>query len=179
MHRKTIVVNGNVKVLEGPSQVWCLFPNGFLFVCLNLFSPLVDISIKGLSFYVMEMRKKMVATSQLKLLCVRKSSLPLVFSAQLERSNILSSTLLGNKHWELVLIFDIFYSLIYTQDSEPGPLVFDDQASSPRSPLTKKAMASKRKGFVCNDALLLDTSFNFGYSMHVTNFPQFNNCVCS
>ena len=80
----------------------------------------------------------MVATPQLKLLCVRKSSLQLVFSAQLERSNILSSTLLGYKHWELVLIFDIFYSLIYTQDSEPSPLVFDDQPTSPRSPLSPK-----------------------------------------
>jgi hypothetical protein len=94
----------------------------------------------------MEMKKKMVATSQLKLLRERKSSLQLVFSAQLERSNILSSTLLGYTHRELVLIFDIFYSLIYTQDSEPGPLVFDDQPSPPRSPLSpKKPWQAKEK----------------------------------
>jgi hypothetical protein len=39
-----------------------------------------------------------VVTSQLKLLSVRKSSLPLVISAELERSNIISSTLLGYNH---------------------------------------------------------------------------------
>jgi hypothetical protein len=78
-----------------------------------------------------------VVTSQLKLLCVRKSSLPLVISVELERSNIISSTLLGYNHWELVPCFD-FLLIDYTQDSEPGPLVFDDQPSSPRSPLSPK-----------------------------------------
>lgn len=54
---------------------------------------LLGISIVGLSFYMMEMRKKMVVTSLLELLCVRKSSLLLVILV-VERSNIFSITLL-------------------------------------------------------------------------------------
>jgi len=56
-----------------------IFKNIVSFCRVN--KALLDISIKGLSFYMMEMRKKMVVMSQLKLLCVRKSSLPLVISA--------------------------------------------------------------------------------------------------
>lgn len=163
-HLKTILVNDNVRVLEGPSKVWIwylflrekivkLWYIWYLHPTLDVFKlfhaicrinkALLSTYIEGLSFYTMKLRKKIVVTSPLNLVCVKKSNMVLLIA--LERFEISSRILLGYELWWFPVNFDVCH-IDLCSGWWTRPFNLWRPTNVPKiSPLTKKTMASKRK----------------------------------
>ncbi|XP_024627701.1 protein RNA-directed DNA methylation 3 isoform X3 [Medicago truncatula] len=124
LHRKTIVVNDNVKVLDGPSQ-------GKQGIVRHIYQGIVFL-------YDGNEEENGGYVTAKAIMCEKVKLAVSDFSA------------IG-------------------KDSEPGPLVFDDQPSSPRSPLSpKKPWQAKEKDFNRGDS---DSLFAIGQTLRIRIGP--------